>query len=106
MHLVPCLFMPAYEAGRRCLGERFRLFAPAGRTECISEELLLAVREKGAVGSLVVFPFGVKPCKGSPTGLNAKDSLNHMVLWGKGGLDVGTEAYFVAYVVFASPGVS
>lgn len=98
--------MPAYEAGRRCLGEHFRLFAPAGRTECISVELLLAVRGKGAVSSLVFFPVGVKPCKRSLTGFNAKDSLNHMVVWGKSGLDVGTEAYFLAYVVFASPGMS
>lgn len=70
-------------------------------------ELLLAVHEKGAVDSIVAFPFGVmKPCKGSLTGFHAKDSLNHMVLRGRKGLDVGTEAYFLAYVVFASPGAA
>lgn len=64
--------------------------------------LLLTVHEKGAVSSIVAFPFGVKPCKGSLIGFHAKDSLNHMVLWARNGLDVGTEAYFLGYAVFAS----
>lgn len=41
-------------------------------------ELLLTVREKGAVDSIVAFPFGVKPRKGSLIGFHAKDSLNHV----------------------------
>lgn len=83
--------------------ERFWLFCPVGRTKCISMELLLTVHEKGSVGSIVAFPFGVKPCKGCLIGFHVKDSLKHMVPWGRNGLGVGAEAYFPAYVAVASP---
>lgn len=87
--------MPGYEAQRVSCRVVFGCLFPQDEPNAlIAMELLLAVQEKGAVGSVVAFRFGVKPCKWTLIGFNAKDALDHMVLWGRKGLDVGTGAYF------------
>lgn len=49
----------------------------------------------------MAFPFGVKPSRGFLIRNPLPETLNHMVLWGKNGLDVGPAADFF-FVAFAS----
>lgn len=46
---------------------------------------------------------GVKPCRGSLTGFNARDSCSHTVLRGRKGLGGGAEAAFPAGVLCLPP---